>query len=993
MDQNRSYAIFISHHPDDLDFVEDELLPRLAAAGLTAATGENLRGGVNRLAEMARLIRTSRHTLALVTPAWLTDGLADFQAQLSQHFDPGARRQRFVPLLKGVASLPTELAALQAVDLNDPQRWQRRLQQLAEQLAEQLAQLSRPTPPPVLDPRLLYTAPRPATLYGRDELIAQIVAELSDPRGQTALALTALRGLPGVGKSALALALAHHPALATAFPDGIFWVALGPQMDENSLLAELARFIAALGGSALGLTSPEQHSRALAALWQGRRALLILDDCWNPAHARPFRDALPAASRCLLTTRRAGIADDLGAATRNVPLLNPAPSLEVLAAGGPLARQAVEGNPKEAAGLADALGHLPLALEVAARYLQKLAGADGPPAALRQLATELAEETAEEAAEETGRLLRLTAAERRLGLDGDNPSLEAVLALSYNALADDASRNAFVRLAVCGSQPLSFEAGVMAALWQAGEMAVGESQRNEWRAELVDAGLLTRLEVAAASGGATTDQPGEPPGEPPPRYSLHQTVAAYARARLDESGQRRAMELTHAAYYQTIVANYDEWDAEGRMNYAAPVEWDGVTLAIERLVAVQATDDEAAQLLIRYSHHWRNVLYNNHNPRRADWLSAAVRAAERIGNSLDQANVLQAQGDVLSFQDKRDEALEKYARALGLYQAVGDRLGEANVLRAQGDVLYFQKETDEALEKYARALGLFQAVGDRLGEANVLQAQGDILSFQDKRDEALEKYARALGLFQAVGDRLGEANVLQAQGDVLRILREYTQAEEHYQQALALYQLTGARQGEANSFLGLGRLALAQEDWPVARSMTEEAVARHTANQDRYSTALDCETLAQACTGAGDSEAAMSALRIAASNYSEIGLLDRAASVLTNLGNLFDEAERLEDGLEIYVEAAALLPDAGWLQRNVADSLIRIVRLDEAEAQLDRAAQIEPDAPYLALHRAALAKARGDRAAGREWAEEALRRSPDWEEAQALLDWGRSTPT
>ena len=985
MDQNRSYAIFISHHPDDLDFVEDELLPRLAAAGLTAATGENLRGGVNRLAEMARLIRTSRHTLALVTPAWLTDGLADFQAQLSQHFDPGARRQRFVPLLKGVASLPTELAALQAVDLNDPQRWQRRLQQLAEQLAEQLAQLSRPTPPPVLDPRLLYTAPRPATLYGRDELIAQIVAELSDPRGQTALALTALRGLPGVGKSALALALAHHPALATAFPDGIFWVALGPQMDENSLLAELARFIAALGGSALGLTSPEQHSRALAALWQGRRALLILDDCWNPAHARPFRDALPAASRCLLTTRRAGIADDLGAATRNVPLLNPAPSLEVLAAGGPLARQAVEGNPKEAAGLADALGHLPLALEVAARYLQKLAGADGPPAALRQLATELAEET--------GRLLRLTAAERRLGLDGDNPSLEAVLALSYNALADDASRNAFVRLAVCGSQPLSFEAGVMAALWQAGEMAVGESQRNEWRAELVDAGLLTRLEVAAASGGATTDQPGEPPGEPPPRYSLHQTVAAYARARLDESGQRRAMELTHAAYYQTIVANYDEWDAEGRMNYAAPVEWDGVTLAIERLVAVQATDDEAAQLLIRYSHHWRNVLYNNHNPRRADWLSAAVRAAERIGNSLDQANVLQAQGDVLSFQDKRDEALEKYARALGLYQAVGDRLGEANVLRAQGDVLYFQKETDEALEKYARALGLFQAVGARLGEANVLKAQGDVLSFQDKRDEALEKYARALGLFQAVGDRLGEANVLQAQGDVLRILREYTQAEEHYQQALALYQLTGARQGEANSFLGLGRLALAQEDWPVARSMTEEAVARHTANQDRYSTALDCETLAQACTGAGDSEAAMSALRIAASNYSEIGLLDRAASVLTNLGNLFDEAERLEDGLEIYVEAAALLPDAGWLQRNVADSLIRIVRLDEAEAQLDRAAQIEPDAPYLALHRAALAKARGDRAAGREWAEEALRRSPDWEEAQALLDWGRSTPT
>ncbi|MBX3052858.1 MAG: tetratricopeptide repeat protein [Caldilineaceae bacterium] len=272
----------------------------------------------------------------------------------------------------------------------------------------------------------------------------------------------------------------------------------------------------------------------------------------------------------------------------------------------------------------------------------------------------------------------------------------------------------------------------------------------------------------------------------------------------------------------------------------------------------------------------------------------------------------------------------------------------------------------------------------------MLKAQGDVLSFQDKRDEALEKYEGALGLFQAVGDRLGEANVLKAQGDVRRILREYDIAQEHYQQALALYRLIGAKQGEANSFLGLGRLALAQENWPVARQMTEEAIARHAANQDRFGTALDYETLAQAYVGGADTEAAMNALRVAALGYIETELLDRAASALTNLGNLYDEAERLEEGFGVYKEAAALLPAAGWLQRNVADSLIRLERLDEAEAQLDRAAQTEPDAPYLALHRAALAKARNDRAGVVQWAEEALRRSPDWDEAQALLDWAQS---
>ena len=72
-----------------------------------------------------------------------------------------------------------------------------------------------------------------------------------------------------------------------------------------------------------------------------------------------------------------------------------------------------------------------------------------------------------------------------------------------------------------------------------------------------------------------------------------------------------------------------------------------------------------------------------------------------------------------------------YEAALGLFRAVGDRLGEANVLKAQGDVLAFQKRNDEALAKYEAALGLFRAVGARLGEANVLKAQGDVLAFQD----------------------------------------------------------------------------------------------------------------------------------------------------------------------------------------------------------------------------------------------------------------------
>ncbi len=88
-----------------------------------------------------------------------------------------------------------------------------------------------------------------------------------------------------------------------------------------------------------------------------------------------------------------------------------------------------------------------------------------------------------------------------------------------------------------------------------------------------------------------------------------------------------------------------------------------------------------------------------------------------------------------------------------------------------------------------------------------------------------------------------------------------------------------------------------------------------------------------------------------------------------------------------YRQAVALAPAEPALRRNYAFSLIRSGRLVEAAAQLDRAEKLEPGVPLLALHRAELAKARGDRAEALRWATEALRRQPGWGEAQAIVAW------
>jgi predicted Zn-dependent protease len=111
------------------------------------------------------------------------------------------------------------------------------------------------------------------------------------------------------------------------------------------------------------------------------------------------------------------------------------------------------------------------------------------------------------------------------------------------------------------------------------------------------------------------------------------------------------------------------------------------------------------------------------------------------------------------------------------------------------------------------------------------------------------------------------------------------------------------------------------------------------------------------------------------------------------LGSWLDEAERLDESVSVYLDAVQLQPDAAWLRRNYADSLIKVKQLAEAAEQLYRAEQLEPDAAYLFLRRAELARAGDDRLAAQHWAAEALQRQPGWVEAQAILDWAVAPAT
>ncbi len=281
------------------------------------------------------------------------------------------------------------------------------------------------------------------------------------------------------------------------------------------------------------------------------------------------------------------------------------------------------------------------------------------------------------------------------------------------------------------------------------------------------------------------------------RYDLEPPVRAYLeRRRPPEPGDRRAYELRHAEAHLPIVADYDTAIREGRMTYSAPLEWSNVAAALDWLKGQATGDDDAARLLVRYAQRWRNVLFNNYDPRRLAWLEAARGAAERVGSPWEQANVLQALGDVQQFRDDRDAALSHYQEALALFRAVGSKLGEANVLQALGDVQQFRKDMDAALSHYQEALALFRAVGDRLGEANVLVEQSRLALIAGDQPEAERLFAQANDIFRVIGTRYGVARSAANYGLTLRDLGRHQEARAYFQQAADLLGELGMEEWE-----------------------------------------------------------------------------------------------------------------------------------------------------------------------------------------------------
>jgi predicted ATPase/class 3 adenylate cyclase len=225
-------------------------------------------------------------------------------------------------------------------------------------LASQFARLQTQNGPPGSLPIPLNR------LIGREGEVRRLEQLLGESRVVT------LTGPGGVGKSRLALAAAV--AVQDTFPEGVWWVELAP--------VERPADVPAVVAASLGVrTGPGALGDALVAALEGRRLLVVLDNCEHVLHAADalVRDLVRGAAtvKVLATSR-----ERLGVEGERVLVVHPlaadsldAPAVELLVER--IDDQDVTADPAEQAALLEIcqrLEGLPLGIELAAARCRAL---------------------------------------------------------------------------------------------------------------------------------------------------------------------------------------------------------------------------------------------------------------------------------------------------------------------------------------------------------------------------------------------------------------------------------------------------------------------------------------------------------------------------------------------------------------------------------------------------------------------------------------------
>ncbi|CAL9552551.1 AfsR/SARP family transcriptional regulator [Streptomyces sp. enrichment culture] len=719
------------------------------------------------------------------------------------------------------------------------QELQRRILQADPGLAEPPAPAGETVTATVRPAQLPATVP---DFTGRAAFVRELSDVLSAASGGSAtgrvMAVSALAGIGGVGKTTLAVHVAHQAR--AAFPDGQLYVDLqgaGARPAEPETV--LGSFLRALGTADSAIPdSLEERAALYRSVLDGRRVLVLLDNARDAAQVRPL---LPGTDGCAaLVTARVRMVDLAGAHLVDLDVMSPEEALALFTKI--VGEERVASEREAALDVVGACGFLPLAIRIAASRL-----AARRTWTVSVLAAKLADER------------------RRLDeLQAGDQAVEATFELGYGQL-EPAQARAFRLLGLADGPDISLAAA-------AAVLDLPAEDAEDLLESLVDTSLL---ESAA-----------------PGRYRFHDLVRLYARAcaeRDENPPSERGAALSRLLdfYLATAAGVYAiERPGDRLVEDLEPTHYPGLRFE-DGSKALDWLYSEAAALLssVRQARNsdrlrpavdllWaaKDLIESGANSHQYEATARAMCEATRTAGDARAegrarttlTNVLLVYGRIQQAEEEARLAMELAASAAdatavswvandrGLiclhqgrhavgkaffeqairgHRAADNRLGEAVTLANLSRAYLALGDVSQAVDIARQSLAAHSQLGRPMRRASAHFALGLALAKAGRHAEALGQFADAQGIFDAHRQRLWVGNTHFRIAEVHLAAAQFAPAAQHAEQALALGCVGGDRmRGNVVTLLGRALAALGQADraracWHEALTLYEQSGA------------------------------------------------------------------------------------------------------------------------------------------------------------------------
>lgn len=696
-----------------------------------------------------------------------------------------------------------------------------RLHQLILRQAPVTELFARPAP----------ATPTPNTLPSHGDLVGRVEESRilhSVSPGDGAVALHTVSGMPGVGKSLLAVHAAHR--LRDRFPDGQLFIDLRGHVPGQRPLSPgdaLGQLLRTLGVPARNVPPGLDE---LTSLWRtllsARRVVIVLDDAADPEQVRPL---LPGSSRSLvIVTSRRRLTGLPGLRTLTLDTL---PTEDAVALFRHLVGAERAPDPDETHEVVRLCGQLPLAIELAAGRLNSR-----PSWTISHL------------------VQRLSRGPDRLGEIRDGfRAVARAFEMSYHTLTDTQQR-VFRLLSL--HLGVEFDAYSTAAL-----TGLPTAECEQILEQLLDANLLQertpelyRFHDLVKEYAHTLTLSEDPPDSRD--EAVRALIAFYFRA------AGRAAALTHPrrprpdttepfeadaeplwtdarAARQWLLREHDALVASERRSRAAGLSRGAALLAhaLAGFLADEGRWEVAQTMHTAAAAYWRDAgdryaevralidlgTAQSHTSRYHAALASGRRALEVArtgGDSGAEADVLHLLGVVHWNLGEHQEALGIQKTALGIRLRAGDTWQTSRAYNNLGITQIFVKEYSEATRSFMSALTGFRMCEDPREESRTLNNLSDLFLQSGRREKARELLGKSLELLREFDDDHSRAFIQVNLADTMNVPDEMDSALELYRQALATFRRLGDRR---NTAITLHRIGIAFE----AADRTHEAVAHH----------------------------------------------------------------------------------------------------------------------------------------------------------------------